>query len=1065
MYQSKVLLCLLFVCFIHEASAQVQIIYPMNGMTNVERSPQITLRTQRPIDPRSLSTTFPDQDAMGIHRDRPTVLVIREQYVGLPVAERTAKAVSGTLQLLDPFTVQFQPNKLMPGLAYHVSVEGLVTADAPPTMLPPVEFRFQVAPDAPHITWCSLDEVQQLRCNQSIALRLSEQWTYGEPLLRSAIRLMERGKDSDHPLDVPYTVKVNGTLVEIIPDQAFQLGSTVDLFAQLGSITGETLHNKQFHTVVRQATTLQVSAVSEDGGVVPDSIRFLFERRSGTALLGRTVNLFSPTSLPDRWRFIRWQSPLLNLPTGNSIDVTPDCMTTNEAVPIQAVLRRIDTVRLIVKAGTGGSIHVYDSNYEPVRVITGTDTIPITKDDSLGFLVAVPDSGKGLRRWVGNGVKDANTTAPVVSLVAATDLDLFGDDLATVDVSYATEYVDLDNQEAVYGFFATIMDADPQVGWDVRNAVEFVTENKYVGTVPYEQTICLRATDCWEIIGYFDTDNGNFELYDGGQKRACVTAYMSNPFRQICFLVQRKDVQLVVEKVLLATDDPDDIVSNPRFAVNAIVKVELRKEINNKVQWIPLTELNCNDGNVKFSPYMLKCGDEVRLTAYSSHERGQYWTRWDDRIGYARPTAESDKPGNILYRMVLNEEYATFASVGCNNKEMEWSAIRVRACYRQQFGIEAIGFSLRTVSSKDRSTAEFREVWLDPLTYRDLNADEPRGGRHIEYVPKHGTLAKIRFSMPVDQLSILQSGITIVSYNNVLYSDHKASNLDFEVLTSDGNVSFETIPGESPRTAVISIMDPNSKPILQALHGGTFELHLRPVVRSLRGHNLEYHVRFMMQSIELPAYALRLHEIDFEFDGDVDYLLENSGEIYHATMGGDVGPDGVHYADLGFRRIPDCSEQQGEPPGECTLEHSDKDGAMSYGNLLLWLQPNWMGSDDLAWWYASSYDEDCKDKNDCFVNRVQDMLNLVKTKAKDYQGGDVTDGEKLIGHLIEVGVSFVNALLPADEQDRHLGYGNFISSGASMWGFRRHTRYVEVGDENTTYRLNPALLVNRGVIR
>src|SRR5690606_33088765 len=137
-----------------------------------------------------------------------------------------------------------------------------------------------------------------------------------------------------------------------------------------------------------------------------------------------------------------------------------------------------------------------------------------------------------------------------------------------------------------------------------------------------------------------------------------------------------------------------------------------------------------------------------------------------------------------------------------------------RACYRQGFGIEAIGLKVRTTNGSDRSKAHFEQRWYSPGQLNDVFDDEPTGGHHLEYVPREGAIVKIRFTLPVDQRTVLAGAIKIDSYDNTLYSDPQNTNLDFSTVSSDGNCSFESEQYESARTVVLSIKDPNTSPIM-----------------------------------------------------------------------------------------------------------------------------------------------------------------------------------------------------------------------------------------------------------
>lgn len=1046
------------------ANAQVEIVYPTNNQRAVERAPAITIRAPAPIIQSSVTRMYPDADAMGMIANRPTVLITDTSFDSLPLQQRIRASASGTYSFLDPQTLVFTPRHLIPGKTYRVSVDGLWVQGAHPILTQSVESVFSVAPSTPKLSFCSLTQTTQISCREPIRLEFTEALEGGLGDVGRIITL-ERAGTTTNGAWVPteYVPSLNGTTLSITPVTQWAPSDLLRVKVALSAITGNPLDDNIYSTTVRQVMNVHVEAVAQDGRTVPDNIREQVEQLTKVVRIGDTLALVADEVFEDRWRLIGWNCDIQTLPPGTNSIFTADCDIIGNDVFIRAVVGRLDTIRIAVHTDSTGAVLVYDKDNVLVQTITGDDTVTI--DDGLPScrLVANPANGYVFNQWQSSGFTLSNQTSPVVVLNGSgKPWKPYVNNQPAYSVS-TTFNLNPNNGIEVYSLRGDIYDTEKSEGWLAEEAIEFTTDDNFQGVVSIKQTICARASDCWEITGYMTSATGKSELYDEPLQEACVSDFMMNPENVITFFVRRKLIQLRVEKVLMATDDPDNLMAPDKLASKANTIVELRTTSGTRTVWKRLSDQTCYDGQVKFARYRLQCGDVVRITPTNADMQCQKFKYFAALQSYVLPTADDPNVATPTYTVVMDDDFADFDATDCDKRPLYIPELRVRACFRQGFGVESIGFSVRVTKNKDRSDSRFEDRWYDAASYRTANSDEPTGGHHLEYIPREGTLIKIRFTLPVDQRTITAGGIEISSYGNTLYSDPTETDLDFETTSNDENVTFESEPYESARTVVLSIKDPETAPLLQALHGGTVSLVCQTSIKSLNGQPLEAQRLFLCQTIEPPAYSLQLHDIEFEYDGDADFIFDNDGEVYHATYGGDVAKTQILGKDQGFSRIPDCSEQQGVPPGECTLPHSDKDGPQGYGDMLLWIQPYWMDINDIAWWHTATYDEDCKDNDDCFVNRVDDLLDIAQERANKIISEET--GSNLFGELAELGVNFVRALLPVDDQDRNIGYGTLIATGADKWGARRTTRYYEIGNENATYRLIPRLLVSRGVVR
>lgn len=1043
--------------------AQVEIVYPTNHHQNVERAPAITIRAPAPIIQNSITRGYPDADPMGMISDKPTVMVIDTSYNNLPIQQRVKFSARGTYSFTDPRTLVFTPAHLVPGRTYRISVEGMWVQGAQPILLPTVESEFTVAAPTPKVSSCSIQSVPYISCADGITV------LFNQPLERGLadagrIILLERANaaSSEEWVPVETSLSLVDNTVTITAAHGFSPGDLLRLSVELSSITGNPLDDRVYSTVVRKATTVHVEAVATDGREVPQNIAEVFQHMSTVALLGGTMELVAAEQYTDRWKLIGWQSPNQSLPSGTTSKLDLDCATLGSDVFVQAVLKRLDTVRVVVNADSMGVIKVFDKDNTLVRTITSNDTIVICDNLSQCSIVAEPRLGFRFVKWESPIPTIDENKAPVLELGKSirelTTLDLY-----ETDVSVSPEFEDDPPSNTTYRLRAVVYDTEESEGWSADDGISFTTNHEFEGTVPLNETICIKASNCWEITGYMVSGSYEWEIYDEPLQQACVTKAMTDPETVITFFVRRKLINLRLETALLNSDNVNDLLKPSNLSAETISTVQLRTYDGNRTVWKYLVSKACYDENIRFSTYSLQCGDEVRVTFNNSPTRCQQFVWFDPLQNYVVPRLDNDKEASPTCSIIIDENSADFESTSCKGFPLYAPEMRVRSCYRQGFGLEAIGVTVRVLEGSDRSTAKFVERWFDPNTFRILSEDEPASGRHIEYVPAEGAIVKLKFTAPVDQRTIVDGAIEISSYDNTLYSEPDNDQLDFSAVSTYDNISFESGPFESARTVVLSIKKPGTTPLLQALHGGSFKITIDKALASLTGIAIESRSSYLFQSVELPAYSLRLHEVEFEYDGDADFILEFDGEVYHALYGGDIGDKNVYSIDQAFARLPNCAEQQGVPPGECTLPHSDKDGPQGYGDMLLWIQPNWMGRTDIAWWHAATYDEDCKDEDDCLVNRVADLLGLAKEEAKKIVAKETKSD--LYGALAELGVGFIQALLPADEQDENIGYGTFLVSGDEMWGARRSTKYYEIGNENATYRLIPRLLVSRAVVR
>ncbi len=1045
--------------------------FPRDGLTNVERRPTITVRTPAPIIPESITFGYPDADHHGYAPTSPTVLLMAEPFDG-ERADRIRRTVLGTYALVDPHTLTFTPTTLEPNTRYRIEVSGIDVDANGPVRLATMVSVFTTAAEIPRVMGTNLQGRPTIGCSDTITVQFSGDVlpALGDP--QRWIRL-ETMDSTTVWQPVPCAVFTSGEHVHILPDGRWPSGAILRLHVDMHATTGDTLDNRTFSTVVRSAGRLQIDVVEQDGETVPDDVREDFERYQQMVADG-PPDVGSIDRREDLWRFVRWESPLLtprdpDAPSGS--DVTIDCTLLHDVIPLTAILDHADSVPITVTAQAGGVVNVY--SYTNTLIAVVTDTLQMSYDPSEGGLrvVVLPDSGYRFAGWQAPGTSMHGSASAAFVVNSSMGGSLFQAwQQGTFTPTFNAQFTPQVGGTETYALKGAIQDWDADPGFDVNDGVHFTTEYEFEEAVPGQRTICVRAEPCWKIVGYSESARNIYELFDPVETY-CVTAPLTDPENHVVFFAQRTTINLRVEQVVLASDEPNDILPGRDPHPETYVRVDKRVTAQDGTSsWRALVPVPCKDGDLLFNGYGLKCGDVVRMRTRGSSVRGQVWKYFDTRPLYAIPDPAGKSGDEYRYEMVIDEDIANFTATDCRGLPSTEPQIRVRACFRQDFGVDAIGMTVRTVHGSDRGDATWEERWYDPVYYRPLADDEPRGGRQLEYRPRFGTEIKIRFTMPIDVRTIYDGGLKAVSYGNVLVTDPLLTGLDFTVSSSDNeHISFEPTDGSPITTVVFRICDPETSPRMQALHFGEIAASALTGVRSLSGQPLAASYSFLLSSMELPAYGLLLRDATYAYDGDWDFIFPNKGEMYHVTYGGNLGWEKAHEVNTAFRRLPDCREQQGVVPGECTLPHSDKDGPQRYGDMMQWMQPHWMDHTDLAWWQISSYDEDCKDENDCLVNRAQDLLDMLKEKIGEYGSEDPEAPvlwPSILPDLLQLGTEFIQDLLPPDDQDDHVGYGTFLTNNGDWWGIRSATSPLVVLDQsNTRYRLLARFFLQRAVIR
>jgi len=1063
------------------AQAQIprlEIQYPRPGQDAVSTTTSIVVRAPMEIDARSITVMFPDSEVSGWKRREPTVLVLRDSLAQSVNRSRWySHAVAGTYNVEEGRTLRWRPRHLLPNTRYRCVVsEVALSANRGGNVCAPVEWTFTTAPDVPRVKRTTLDSESVVSCGRALNVGFTE--PIPSPAILSQILKLEASRGGNIWASIPAQMVLaqDRMSATMLPNGAWPVGSELRLGIKMSALTGDAFDDRIKTCIVRNASVVELDVLSDDGREIPVDIRNSI--RVDTLLHnGQTLVCSAGGMMPNGWRFLRWDSPTLPSVNGNTslrLDVTIPCELYTKKTIIRAIVAKTEMLNIVISIDSGGTVDVFDHEGAALAHVTKADTIAVSTNTSRITLVAKPNANYSFGSWNSamatvNGLTSATITIPTALLNPPGGGIGLGHAIWTPPLSpkftplspYRTE---------LYRLAARISDVDQDPMSNVSTGVSFTSPMDFTDVSEVTRTVCVIANRCWEIIGYHDPAVGPPVWFNKGKAELCIASRLLNPENNVTIFAQRKHIDLRLERVLLGSEDPNNILQERQPHFETRTDVEKRMVVGGRTSWIPLTQIICEQGGQPFARYALRCGDNVRFIVRAAKNRGEEWRWWSRIVRYAIPATESKTDDIGYYTMAVDLDVAQFTSTDCLNNPKDVPEIRVQAAFRQLFGIASIGLRVRSNAIGERSLARFEERWFDPAIYYDLDTDEPRGGRQLEYIPRKGTSIKIKFTLPVDGPSVLAGAIEATSTDNILVTDPQARNLDFTVATGDrGNVNFLPANGQSADIVEFFICDPATKPIKQALHGGIIDLTCSTKLRSVYGEPLRYQHLFALRSMEIPGLGLRLTDASISYDGDWDFLfIKNSGDIYHAMYGGNLATNAALLTQQGFARMPDCGQQQGVQ-GECTVKHSDKNGALSFGDKVVWLQTAWMSASDLAWWNMSTWDEDCKDENDCLVNRMRDVIDKVKKKTDGYgspaPGKDI-DWKVIVPELIKTGVDLISALLPVDEQDEHLGEASFLEDHQTLWGMKTAIApRIEAKHENITYRLRGQWFVSRSVVR
>lgn len=1068
---------------------RLTILSPTNGAVDVSTHTDITIRATTPIVRYSVTQNWPDADAQAWRPEEPTVLLIDDAVASTtPRFRWKHHCIHGNVVFDDPWTFRYIPSiPLQPRKTYRLLVLNVgVMIQGQTTIVPNLESTFRTVAPVVSLAASTFDSIRVITCRRPVYFRFRDVRPEDVAMASNSAWIIDRTEDLHNGGDPTYPVErrvfLNGDTLtlEITPITTWPVGGAIHGICQLGTITGDDRQDKVASLPVRRGGRVQIQTRSVDGRPVPDFVDSALSIGPYVAVSGVDLPLRSPEWFDDAWRFVRWESRDVTIahPEKPSTDVTFSCDLMLPVFQITAIVERIDSLAVVVKGAEGGTLIVRAPDGTSLVELAEDeeDTIVISDEQPEVYLHATPLAGYQMASWNAVGQTFHGSATAVVSLGAgAVRLAI----AQGPSIGYGNPIVPVFNplggMSEEYKLKGHIVNVDTDPGFVEEDAGVFTTEREFEFGASEERTVCVRTNECWDIVATFITRRGTFEDLPNPARQLCITDVMLNPVNDVQFHVQRRPVRLRVERTLVKDDDPNESDPLNRLHPETTVIVEVRKRDRHGVsRWVALNGKACSqDPLLRWTTYDVRCGDELRLRILSSEMRGEEWRFWSDATNYVAPGDERVYERERQYTFIVDDDLALFDAGDCLGAPLGEKEIRMRACWRKTFGIDAIGMRLRLQQSESKADDVFRLKWLDPIVYHDELADEVDGGRQIEYIPYHGTKISVRFTAPLDIRTVSAGGMKLWSYSNVLVNDYATKDLDFDVTSGDlANITYQPLDGTPITTVEFAANDPTTSPRKQALHYGGVDVWVGTGIKSLRGVPLQSAATFVCQSLEKTGVAVNLEEGDWGYDGDWDFIWDNHGELYHVVYGAALESSDVSMTSA-FRRIPRCDEQRKPVPDNCTVEWDDSDPAYRFGGEELFFEPYWLADHTALWTRIASYDEDCRSDDNCLVNNVSAILKEVRERLESYEADEedktpesLRDWETILPEVISLGARLIDGLLPIEDQDYFLGAGSVVLGGGTLWGARTQTPpYTTASSDNATYKFKTRLYPRKAVIR
>jgi len=517
---------------------------------------------------------------------------------------------------------------------------------------------------------------------------------------------------------------------------------------------------------------------------------------------------------------------------------------------------------------------------------------------------------------------DLRDTLVVEAVYEADTLDQFDENLAVLqDEDDPSHEVNAD----LYRLKIVVTDVDRDARFNVGLGIEIVPGSIFEDQQERLQTVCVRASQCWEIVGYVD-GKGKTTFVDATQEY-CGSWLLARPTAIVHVLVQRRTMRLRIER--LCRSQQANIEYDPHCHPHSdgSVHLFLERKAHGYTLWIPQEGNVCGASLTDSREWLVRCGDRLRIAVRDQPSRALHWYGWLAAAPYSKPEYVGYQDGAHWYEMLVQMSHVQDGVEACNSGDQPLPTIVLRALYDQGLAVESLALRVRANNSSIATGFSFEERWFDALRLNVRSSDEPADGRQLEYLPGKGTSVVVRFTRPVDLTTINAGGLAAASYDNVhpRFPDRSTS---FETRSQfdERLIVHYDAPNVPARTFEFFIMEPGTTPRKHALYMGEVLLEAATSLRATNGTFMARKQQFVLSRLEYPGAAVRL--LDVAIGG-----IDGDGGTIAAIQGFSATSTSARNQDVGFRVLPECDDQT-----DCTMD-ADQAGIVNMNATFAVFEP------------------------------------------------------------------------------------------------------------------------------
>lgn len=376
------------------SQAQVPVVWvesPSSGATGIAANPVITIRSNYPIIPSSISWRLYANDSTLPLKDPHTVLLIPNiiaSHFSDSVYDRFA--VEGSYNLVNDTTLTFTPHGDLDYFEeYTVKVRGIklqVGLDSQSVSSLPLNFT--TLPATHKVMYTSISDNSSIRCRDTIRV------IFNRPIaslstpsgnLVDMVRLDSVSGGSYWTTSVLCNISVDpadNRQVRISPQGSFPPGGSYFMYVNAGDITGDSLDSRRYSFSVRSSYKLALNSISADTSLDLASNRMtsppsgLYYHAPGENVL---IGALDDDSTHVFHHWVCPQLPLIHMSTNPVITISQGCFNM-EDLNLTAVYQTKKAIEVEVESDGCTMMQVFSSNGTSLG---GPGTYTVQKDDYL----------------------------------------------------------------------------------------------------------------------------------------------------------------------------------------------------------------------------------------------------------------------------------------------------------------------------------------------------------------------------------------------------------------------------------------------------------------------------------------------------------------------------------------------------------------------------------------------------------------------------------------------------------------------------------------------------------